>query len=57
MNHKVTNVEELYESSKDLYDNVVVKGDASAETMLEELNNAITNLKANWKGADAGINI
>ncbi len=57
MDHKVRDVQELYTSSTDLYDNVVVKGDASAETMLEDLNSAITNLKENWKGADAGINI
>ena len=57
MDHKVKDVQELYTSSTDLYDNVVVKGDSSAETMLEDLNSAITNLKENWKGADAGINI
>jgi uncharacterized protein YukE len=57
MDHKVKDVQELYNSSTNLYDNVVVKGDASAETMLEDLNSAITNLKENWKGADAGINI
>lgn len=57
MNHEVKLVGELHESARSLYDNVVVKGDASAETMLEDLNSAVNNLKENWKGADAGLNI
>ena len=55
MDHKVKDVQGLYTSSTDLYDNVVVKGDASAETMLEDLNNAITNLKENWKEEDGEL--
>ena len=54
MNHKVEDVEKLYNDSTDLYNDVVVKGDASAETMLYDLEAAIKNLKENWKGIDAG---
>ncbi len=54
MDHRVERVQELYDDTKELYDNVVVKGDFSAENMLIDLNEAITNLKQNWKGIDAG---
>ena len=57
MDHKVRDVQELYTSSTDLYDNVVVKGDASVETMLSDLEAAIKNLKENWKGIDTGEKI
>ena len=55
--NKVDRVQDLYVSSEELYNNVVLKGDCSAENMLEDLGNAITNLKTYWHGADAGINI
>lgn len=54
MDHKVTIVQELYDYAEELYNNVVVKGDCSAENMLQDLSTAITNLKDNWKGIDAG---
>ncbi|MBR4694145.1 MAG: hypothetical protein IKP07_04975 [Bacilli bacterium] len=57
LNHKVDRVQDLYNSSEELYNNVVIKGDCSAENMLEDLGNAITNLKTYWHGADAGLNI
>lgn len=57
LNHKVDRVQDLYNSSEELYNNVVIKGDCSVENMLEDLGNAITNLKTYWHGADAGLNI
>ena len=54
MDHKVEDVKKLYEDSTDLYNNVVVKNEASAENMLSDLDAAIKNLKENWKGIDAG---
>ena len=57
MNHKVKNVQGLYESAMTLYNNVVVGGDSSADTILYNLNQGIENLKQNWKGKDAGLRI
>ncbi len=57
MNHKVNNVQNLHESAVALYNNVVVNGDASADTILNNLNQGIENLKNNWKGKDAGLRI
>ena len=48
MDHKVTIVQELYDYAEELYNNVVVKGDCSAENMLQDLSTAITNLKDNY---------
>lgn len=55
--HKVNNVQQLHETAFDLYQNVVVNGDASADTILNDLDEGIENLKANWKGKDAGLRI
>lgn len=57
MDHKVKNVQDLYDFSTELYDNIVVKNTASAENMLADLDAAIKNLKENWKGIDAGAQI
>ena len=57
MNHKVNNVQQLHMSAKELYDNIVVGGDASADTIIGNLVSAIENLKQNWKGVDAGLKI
>lgn len=57
MNHKVLNVQNLHESAMTLYNNVVVGGETSADSILNNLNNGIENLKANWKGKDAGLRI
>ena len=57
MNHNVRNVEELYLSSKSLYDDGIMNGDNSADGILKNLNDGINNLKINWKGVDAGVKI
>lgn len=57
MNHKVNNVQNLHETAMTLYNNVVVGGDSSADSILNNLNQGIENLKANWKGKDAGLRI
>lgn len=55
--HKVNNVEKLYADAKRLYSSYVVGGDASADTVLLDLEQAIENLKNSWKGIDAGVQI
>ena len=57
MNHSVKNVQNLYEDARFLYNNLVVGGDSSADSILYNLNQAIENLKSNWKGKDAGTRI
>lgn len=57
MKHKVINVEELYYDSKSLLNNVNGGLEASADTIMKNLNEAIINLKNNWEGADAGVQI
>lgn len=57
MDHNVSNVQSLYETAHDLYSNVVLNGDNSADSILYNLNQGIENLKNNWKGVDAGIRI
>lgn len=57
MNHKVNNVQNLHDTAVALYNNVVVNGDASADAILNDLNQGIENLKTNWKGKDAGLRI
>ena len=54
MNHTVNNVTQLYADAKALYDNGVK---ASADSIIEKLNSSIENLKTNWKGKDAGVQI
>ena len=53
-NHVVRDVQMLYDDSRALYDNSVLK---DADGVIGDLDQAITALKENWKGADAGIQI
>lgn len=56
--HKVNNVTDLYNDAKTLYDSYVVgTGDASADTVLLNLEQGIETLKNSWKGVDAGVQI
>lgn len=58
MNHKVNNVQQLHTDATSLMNNVVKgSGEASADTILANLNAGIENLKVNWKGKDAGVQI
>lgn len=58
MNHKVNNVQQLHNDATSLMNNVVIgSGEASADTILANLYSGIENLKANWKGKDAGVQI
>lgn len=57
MNHKVNNVQSLHESAMSLYNELVVNGDSSADSILNNLSQGIENLKTNWKGKDAGLRI
>lgn len=57
MDHKLNNVQALYDSSYELYNTVVKAGDASADSIIFNLYEAIENLKNCWKGIDAGKNI
>ena len=54
MDHKVNNVGRLHSDAKLLYDNVVV---GKADSMINNLNQAVTTLKNSWEGRDAGIQI
>ncbi len=54
MNHKVIDVQQLYEDSVSLYENVVCN---KAETIIDSLGKAINTLKNTWEGADAGVQI
>jgi len=57
MNHKVNNVQMLHDDAVYMHNTLVVGGDASADSILNNLNQGIENLKANWKGKDAGYRI
>lgn len=57
MAHRVVNIENLHADALTLYNSYVIGGEASADSILNDLNMAIENLKTNWKGADAGIRI
>ena len=57
MNHEVNNVQMLHDSAMTLFNNVVVSGECSADSILNSLNQGIENLKSNWKGKDAGYRI
>lgn len=58
MNHKVVNVQELYNTAADLYNNIVAGGGtSSADSILRDLDQAVAILKQNWKGIDAGLKI
>ena len=54
MNHRVNNVQQLYEDSKNLYNNVVL---GKADGIINDLNQAINALKSSWEGRDAGVQI
>lgn len=54
MDHKVANVQELYDDACKLYNDVVC---GKADTVIDNLNQAIENLKTNWEGKDAGVQI
>lgn len=54
MDHKVTNVQLLYDDAKSLYNNVVL---GKADVMINDLNRSINSLKGSWEGKDAGIQI
>lgn len=54
MNHKVNSVANLYTSSTDLYNKVVVgTDDTSAASIERNLREGIEELKKSWRGADA----
>ena len=57
MNHKVNNVQMLHDDAMYMHNNLVVGGEASADSILNSLNQGIENLKTNWKGKDAGYRI
>lgn len=54
MDHKVNNVQQLYDDAKNLYTNVV---QGKADNIVNSLNQAITTLKNSWSGVDAGVQI
>ena len=54
MDHKVVNVQELYEDACKLYNDVVC---GNADTVIDNLGSAIEKLKTNWEGRDAGVQI
>lgn len=54
MNHKVNNVQELYSDAYSLYNMVVLD---KADTIINNLDGAVSVLKQNWKGMDAGVQI
>lgn len=58
MDQKVNSVETLHSDACNLYTDIVEGGgDYSAKTVIDHLVNAIDNLKQNWKGKDAGVQI
>lgn len=58
MNHKVNSVADLYASSVDLYNKVVMgTNDTSATTIEKNLREGIEVLKNSWQGMDAGTQI
>lgn len=57
MAHRVVNIENLHTDALTLYNSYVISGDASADSILNDLNMAVENLINNWKGADAGVRI
>lgn len=58
MDQKVNSVETLYSDACNLYTDIVEGGgEYSAKTVIDHLVGAIDNLKQNWKGKDAGVQI
>ena len=54
LDHEVKVVGDLHTYSEKLYTDAVV---SKADSIIANLGSAIKNLKENWKGADAGVNI
>ena len=54
LDHGIKNVEDLYMDSRELYNTSVL---SKADSIIGDLTSAINNLRENWKGADAGVNI
>ena len=54
LDHGIKNVEDLYMDSRELYNTSVM---SKADSIIGDLTSAINNLRENWKGADAGVNI
>lgn len=58
MNHKVNSVANLYTSSVELYNKVVIgTNDTSAASIAKNLREGIETLKNSWQGMDAGTQI
>ncbi|MBQ6284713.1 MAG: hypothetical protein IJK67_00175 [Bacilli bacterium] len=58
MNHKVNSVADLYTSSVELYNKVVIgTNDTSAASIAKNLREGIEALKNSWQGMDAGTQI
>ena len=54
MNHRVNNVQQLYDDANSLYNNVVL---GTADIIINDLSQGITTLKSCWEGKDAGVQI
>lgn len=54
MNHKVNSVQQLYDDAKKMHDVVVLE---KADGIINNLNQAINQLKSSWEGKDAGVQI
>lgn len=54
MDHKIDDVQRLYDDSASLYNNVVKE---KADGIINNLNRAINTLKNSWEGKDAGVQI
>ena len=54
MNHKVQNVQKLYDDSMNLYNKVVRE---TADSIIDNLKSGISTLKNTWEGKDAGVQI
>ena len=54
MNHRVTDVQLLYDDSKALYDKVVTE---RADSIINNLNQTVSTLKNSWEGKDASVQI
>ena len=50
MNHKVQNVQKLYDDSMNLYNKVVRE---TADSIIDNLKSGISTLKNTWEGKDA----
>ena len=58
MNHRITNVTDLFDDSKRLYEELIISSnDSSADGILSHLKEAVEALKTSWEGKDAGKQI